>query len=855
MTPDNPDKAASWNDARSPIEDHPELLLDEHIPLLKVTIWVILAGSVIFAGLLLASPQEYLRRVYATSGLVVLAAAALVVLRHAGSVAAVRLLAIGGWILATGASVVGEGLRTPILLAYPVILAFSGWLLGTRYCLSLFAASCAAVVAIAYGQHSGAITAAAPVPPFIVAVAHLIVLSISAVMTLYLLRVFRKRYAEELRLNAVLQTSEMRFRNLLQSVPTVAVQGYGEDGTTHYWNHASELLYGYSAEEALGRNLLDLIIPPEMREGVKDAIRQMFESGQPIPAGELSLMRKDGSRAYVFSSHVYVHVPGQAPEMFCLDIDLTERKHMEEVLSASEEKYHNLFRDAALGIFHSTFAGRFIDVNPALAGMLGYDSPEAVVSSITDISTQVYAEPPAYDLVAARVLESGGLVRVENRYRRKDGTPWDAVLHLRIIRDPRGQPSHYEGFVEDVTQRKRAETEHARLEAQLRESQKMEALGTLAGGVAHDFNNALAAIIGNVELARQDVGAGHPALESLDEIGKASRRAKDLVQQILSFGRRQKLERKPMSLALVVVETARLIRATLPAMVSLNVKCEGNTPAVLADATQMEQVLINLCSNAAHAVENIGQPGVIEINLSACERTESKADDDLLPGSYACLTVRDNGLGMDAATRSRIFEPFFTTKQAGKGTGLGLSVVHGIVQAHEARIEVDSAPGAGTAFRIYFPAVDAPAAGGAAPSADAVSIQAKGKRVLYLDDEEAIIFLMKRLLERKGYRVSGYTEPRKALAAMRADPGQFDLAVTDYYMPGMSGLEVARSLKQIRADLPIVMASGYISEELRAKAPAAGISELIYKPNTVEDLCEAIARFANAQTVGDASKP
>ena len=202
---------------------------------------------------------------------------------------------------------------------------------------------------------------------------------------------------------------------------------------------------------------------------------------------------------------------------------------------------------------------------------------------------------------------------------------------------------------------------------------------------------------------------------------------------------------------------------------------------------------------------------------------------------------------MDEATRSRIFEPFFTTKQAGKGTGLGLSVVHGIVQAHGASMEVESSPGLGSTFRIYLPAVDAPAAGVAAHAPDAASGSGRGKHVLYLDDEEAIIFLMKRLLERKGYRVSGYTEPRQALAAVRADPGQFDLAVTDYHMPGMSGLEVAQALKEIRPDLPVVMASGYISEELRAKAPAAGVRELIYKPNTVEDLCEAIARFAITQ--------
>ncbi len=439
-----------------------------------------------------------------------------------------------------------------------------------------------------------------------------------------------------------------------------------------------------------------------------------------------------------------------------------------------------------------------------------------------------------------------------------NASPWDLELPLttgtgrrvwvRIQCDAvtqNGKAVRLFGTLQDITERKQFEDAREALEAQLRESQKMEALGTLAGGVAHDFNNALAAIMGNVELARQDLGPGHDALVSLEEIAKAGRRAKDLVQQILAFGRRQKLERKVMSTALVVVESARLVRATLPAMISLNVSCEADTPPVLADATQLKQILLNLCSNALQAVRDQERPGVIDIRLDAWEQAE--ANGDLRPGRYARLCVSDNGPGMDAATRSRIFEPFFTTRPRGAGTGLGLSVVYGIVRSHEAVIEVESVPGKGSTFCIYFPAVEAPVAEVAEPDPGRSSVGGQGKHVLYLDDEEAIIFLMKRLLERQGYRVSGYTEPRKALAAVRADPAQFDLAVTDYYMPGMSGLEVAQALKEIRPDLPVVMASGYITEELRAKAPAAGIRELIYKPNTVEDLCEAVARFANAQ--------
>jgi two-component system cell cycle sensor histidine kinase/response regulator CckA len=373
----------------------------------------------------------------------------------------------------------------------------------------------------------------------------------------------------------------------------------------------------------------------------------------------------------------------------------------------------------------------------------------------------------------------------------------------------------------------------------------------LAGGVAHDFNNIIAAISGNVELARQDVGDEHPAQQSLEEIRKASLRAKQLIQQILSFGRRQVTQRSVISLAPVVEESMRLLRVTLPAGVGLTVHCDADVPAVLADAAQIEQVLLNLCTNAWHATEGQERAGEIEVRLVSDMRSR--------PGLVS-LTVRDNGHGMDAATQARIFEPFFTTKSVEKGTGLGLSVVHGIVIEHEASIDVQSTVGEGTTIVIRFPV--APEATPAEPGQNqhdsekdrdkTLALRAEGAHVLYIDDDEAIVLLMTRLLERQGYRVSGYTNPEEALAATRGNPNQFDLVVTDYNMPGMSGLEVASALREIRADLPVVLASGYITEGLQQKAPAAGVRELIYKPNTVDELCAAIARLA--QTTGKTSK-
>jgi len=387
----------------------------------------------------------------------------------------------------------------------------------------------------------------------------------------------------------------------------------------------------------------------------------------------------------------------------------------------------------------------------------------------------------------------------------------------------------------DVTERKQAEEQREALEAQLRRAQKMDAVGTLAGGIAHDFNNILSAIVGNVELARQDVGTGHPALESLDEIRKASRRAKDLVNRILAFSREQPQPQHAIALSPVVEEAVKLLRATLPAGIELAVSLAADTPEVLADPTQIHQVIVNLGANAWQAMEQ-GKPGRIEIRVEGIAVGDAAARRGLQPGRYAHLSVQDSGHGMDAATQERIFEPFFTTKDVGSGTGLGLSVVHGIVEGHKGAILVESEPGHGTTFHLYFPAAAACANDDAAEPEAAAPQEGRGQHVLYLDDEESLVLLVTRMLERLGYRVSGFTVAKQALDAVRADPGQFDLVVTDYNMPGMSGLDVADELLRIRPDLPVAVTSGYISDDLRQKAGKSGVRHLVYKPNTVEEL-------------------
>jgi PAS domain S-box-containing protein len=428
---------------------------------------------------------------------------------------------------------------------------------------------------------------------------------------------------------------------------------------------------------------------------------------------------------------------------------------------------------------------------------------------------------------------------------------------------PEGTPLRSVGTVQDITDRKRAELEREKLESQLRESQKMEALGTLAGGIAHDFNNALTVVLANAELLRTGAdgspGASAGASASLDEIKTAVLRAKDLVKRILAFSRNQPTERRPVCLAPIVDESARLLRSVLPAGVNIRTETSSvDLPAVLADPTHVEQVLLNLGTNAWHAMSGAPQPREIEILVEpyvhedGTERHPNQVATlpDLRPGRYARVTVRDGGVGMDEVTRQRIFEPFFTTKPVGTGTGLGLAVVHTILLDHQASAIVESAPGAGTTFRLYFPEVVADAAltaawaNGNAPAP--ASRQVAGVRILFVDDEPAIAKATAQLLQTQGWHVTACVEPQHALATLRSDPAAFGIVITDLNMPEMTGLELAAEVRRAGGNVPVLLSSGYLSEDVESRATAAGVREVIPKPCEPGALYAAVRRHAIA---------
>lgn len=426
-------------------------------------------------------------------------------------------------------------------------------------------------------------------------------------------------------------------------------------------------------------------------------------------------------------------------------------------------------------------------------------------------------------------------------------------LDARIVKPyPRGELGGLMAVLNstaDSLQRQRADIEN--LGQQLRESQKLEAIGTLAGGIAHDFNNILAAILGNVALARDDLAPGHPAQRSLAQVDLAAMRARDLVQQILAFSRRQSPALVTLSLRPLVEDILGLLRVALPPGARLHTDLTDAPIHVQADATQLHQVLMNLCSNAAQSLQ--GQSGHVTVGLALLAPGAARSVGVVCDGvSSGCahLWVSDTGSGMDEATRLRVFEPFFTTKSVGAGTGLGLSVAHGIVIAHGGALTVDSRPGQGSTFHVYLPTVaDAnvttlPAT--PLPPLHPPSWSGHGERVLYLDDDEVMKVLVERLLTRAGYRPVCHDSARRALAAVQAEPAAWDVVVTDYSMPELSGVEFSRELAAIRPDLPVIIISGYVSDELRLAARLAGVREVIQKQYTLEELGPAIQRALTA---------
>ncbi|MBM4329748.1 MAG: response regulator [Deltaproteobacteria bacterium] len=511
---------------------------------------------------------------------------------------------------------------------------------------------------------------------------------------------------------------------------------------------------------------------------------------------------------------------------------LSSKKIIGEKLQVSEERHRLLVEKVPLGIVSIDTQGQIIDSNPAFITMLGFP-PEADIRAMNMLNF-----PP--------LVEAGIAHNVRCCFKSGEGSVFESLYmvkwvkevylrcHLTPIRDKDGRIFSVQAIMENISEEKK-------LKDQLIQAQKTEAIGILAGGVAHEFNNILSVIIGFTELASYGIPEESTALLNLQTVLKASHRAKDLVNQILTFSCRSEQERKPVEITPIVKETLKVLRAFLPSTIEVRQKIESNTGIIKADPTQIHQVLMNLCTNAAHAMGENG--GVLEVSLTNLEMGANTAgqNTDVLPGPYIRLTVSDTGHGMAPDVLEKIFDPYFTTKKVGEGTGLGLAVVQNIVKSHGGAITVSSEPGKGSAFQVYFPCVEKVKEMGEIQKAESLPLGGR-ERILFVDDEQVLADLGKKMLERLGYEVVTRTNSLEALDLFRKQPDKFHLVVTDMTMPNMTGARLTRELLRIRHDLPVILCTGFNEQMDEIKAKVLGVQEFVMKPFDYNNLANTIRR-------------
>ena len=659
----------------------------------------------------------------------------------------------------------------------------------------------------------------------------------------YLVRKLEKRSLEMETLAAerqqaieALQASEAQFRALadhsldmiLQTEPNQAV---------HWANRAACEGFGRSLEEMQKATRAELVDVTDPRLQVLLTARDATDRMR----GEATALRRDGTPFPVeISSVVYKTASGKTLANVTLR-DLSAQKAAEAAFVASQAAMASLQTalDAHALLSSADQAGRITHVNDRFCAVSGYSREELLGQNHNLLRSGLHGASFYEDLW--KTLRKGEVWKSEICNRAKDGSLFWVDATIVPMREPHTKATRYAAMYTDITQRKLADQRRDELEAQLREAQKLQAVGTLASGIAHDFNNIVAAILGFSQLMREEIPPAGDAADYLSQIQKAGKRAREMVQRILSFSRPQPTARKAVVLQDVVEEALAIAGATLPASIALQKAMQPDPLLVSADATQLQQVLINLYTNAWHAAPDEAARVETGLDVRRFELKDPARPAELPPGEFAHLWVKDNGSGMAPDVRARIFEPFFTTKPMGRGTGLGLSAVRSIVKVHHGAIAVESQPQLGTTFHLYLPLADTQALP-VSPTAPTVSrAPLKGTpRVLYVDDDEPVALLAQTLLAREGFQVTGFHHAEQALAAVRAHAQDFDLLVTDYNMPGMSGLELARRVQSIRSDLPIAIVSGYIDTELTRQANDIQIHTLVHKERVTEELADRL---------------
>ncbi len=511
-----------------------------------------------------------------------------------------------------------------------------------------------------------------------------------------------------------------------------------------------------------------------------------------------------------------------------------ENKKTRQALQESEERLRTVFETFPDPVTIIQLEdGRCVDINSAFTRVTGWRHEEVIDKTAADLD--IWHNPRDREKLTAGIAQHGKIENLEARFRLKDGRIITALMSAVLIR-LRNKP-HILTITRDISELKAAQQEREQLKTQLIQAQKMEAIGTLAGGIAHDFNNILGAIIGYAEMALYDTRKDSMEHYNIDQVLRAGHRAKDLVKQILAFSRKSEQDKKIISLAPIVREALKLLRASLPTTIEIRQNIESDLDTIFADPTQIHQVMMNLCTNAAHAMADTD--GVLNVKLQNVDLDIKRATQypELKSGSYVKLTISDTGHGMDAATMERIFDPYFTTKELDKGTGMGLAVVHGIVKGHGGGIQVQSAPGKGTRFDILFPVMGKQME---SETEELKALPSGNEHILFVDDEETLIDLAKSMLQKLGYQVQTRTSPVEALKTFEAAPHQFDLVISDMTMPGMTGDNLASELMKFRSDIPVIICTGYSERIDERRAKDLGIKGLIMKPFTIRRLSKIV---------------
>ena len=639
-----------------------------------------------------------------------------------------------------------------------------------------------------------------------------------------------------------LGTRQKYLESVLHSAPD-AIVTLDADHRVLEWNPGAEQIFGFARDEVIGRNLDDLVTDPTVRGEARGFTHQVLNGGK-LPPTEVVRYRKDQTPVHVIAAGSPIVVEGRVLGVVAVYTDISPLKRVEKALrrnekqyralyatsKRSEEIYRSLLNSSADPIVIYDMEGRVEYLSPAFTNLFGWRLEELQGQRIPFVPESEQEKTIA---IIRHLIDEGRPCRLFQTQRlTKDGRLLDISISASRYADHENRPAGMLAILRDVSDRKR-------LEGQLLQAQKMEAIGTLAGGIAHDFNNILGAIIGYTELAHYDAEPGSMVKLNMEHVLKAGHRAKDLVKQILTFSRRSEQEKRPIQVAPIVTEALTLLRASIPTTVEIIPRIGTRRGVVLADPSQIHQILMNLCTNAAQAMEIQGgvlEVGLDKIRLAAYDPVEYP---ELNPGRYLKLSVRDNGCGMPLDVIGRIFDPYFTTKGHGKGTGLGLAVVHGIVQSLGGGIRVRSQPGSGSLFEVLLPAWES----ATVPEKQiAGPLPGGNERILLVDDELSLVSLEKQMLERLGYRVECRTSSVEALALFQARPDDFDLVLTDMTMPNMTGKDLAVEILTLRPGMPIILCTGYSEGITAESARDIGIRNYLMKPLSIKDLSRTIRK-------------